>query len=1088
MKRALILIALVALLAIVAVALSASAQTDPPDFGDWVISDSTSIPNRQVTITGSVRVIGNGHLSLSNVNLRFTGAVDHKITTTTNARLTIQGGTITSSGSNWKMESEGRTAINGCDMTSTDGILLNSWSTQVKNCTIDRAGGTAINVQPTGTYQGGMDISHNNVTNASGYGILISLPDMGNTEIWVICHGNNASGSLQDGIRVTATTEKGRFFLRSNEVYKNGGHGLYASLTVRVVEVRVDDVWAKNNTGDGVHVVVGCSIHHMKYLAGVTSIGNGGQGLLIDFTQTHWARPVFSNLYIEDNEGGGFAFRNFICATLKDSYNVNDGSQADYNAVNTVLEIYGTTHRKAMARVSGGAYLITSFRTLEFTATWQNGMPCRQNTVEFEDPAGNRLFYYTSDYDGYLGRHEEWDWMVKETRSVIRRSITAYLVGGQMRLTGPGIDFDRDYNENLVFFDNQAPDLTVVSPGSNHVQNYDNLTIRGTCLDAHSHARVVQISFDDEPLWKNKVWLNASGTSAWDFYLDPAPDSVFTIYVRAFDWANYPGGIYANITIMNVTVDTTAPSLTIIQPGPNTITNSSQITILGTTDADVITLTINGEYLNFSGGTFNKPLTLYEGNNTLVTVATDYAGNIAKDIRYILLDSIAPIIVVDQPRDGLRTNKDAVDMGGYTDLEGVAMTINGRSVEVSNGVWTSRISLVKGNNIIVIDAVDIAENHRVVNHEIYYDPDPPFIDIDEPADGGLVNSSIFVVRGRTDRDIKFNQITVNDIRIEVDELGYFRTNVTVVEEGSFDLVINATDWAGNEASRTVPLFIDLTPPVISNLSIADGDIVNTRVLTVEGQTEDGVTLYIENKIVVVRDGRFSTEVHMVEGENLITLRISDEAGNTRTVNPIVTLDTQQPQVFVDGVLNGVVKTEDNFYNVVGNTETTASVVIGYGSESDKTTEIVYVDSKGEFSHPVILGKNKTTWVTITATDYAGNTYTANFTVKRVEPEEPGFYEANSDVVWGIIFVVAAVLIAIPVVVMLMGTEYKRRLKRMGYSTGPVQAPPAQPAPPSALQAQVMAQQQPPQPPDQTPRPPRDDETPAAAPRPPRGDE
>ncbi len=680
----------------------------------------------------------------------------------------------------------------------------------------------------------------------------------------------------------------------------------------------------------------------------------------------------------------------------------------------------------------------------------------------------------------------------RETRTMTIHSFTAYLVGGVQRVTGPAIDFDRDFKEAIRFFDNQPPDLTITTPSTNHVQNTDILTIRGTSMDAHSHVRIVQVSFDPEPLWHRKVWINASGTSSWDYSMSDAPDNIYTVFIRAYDWANYPNGVYANITIINVTVDTTAPELTIIQPDPNSITNSSQTTVLGTTDSDVISLTINGEYLSIHGFTFSKPLNLYEGNNTLVIIATDYAGNIAKDIRYILLDSIAPIVVVSHPVDGLRTNKPSFVMGGYTDLEGAKMRINGELVTIENGIWTHTVNLLKGNNVLLIDAEDIAKNHRFVYHNIYYDPDPPVITVRSPEAGDIINTSIFVLKGFTDVDVLYDQIKVNDISIAIDGMGDFVTNVTVVDEGPFDLVIFAVDEAGNEATKTIPLVIDLTAPYITNMPLEDGEIVNTRVLSVTGETETGSTLYIEGKIVPVVDGYFQTDISLDEGDNYVTLRVSDEAGNVRVIGLIITLDTLAPQVFLEGVLDEMARTKESFYTVVGTTEATAIVWLSHGPDGiTYEAEEVYINEKGEFTHPVILSGNKTTYVSILAMDYAGNEEYSNFTIKQDEKEVKGFYEANTSLVWGILILVIVMLVAYPLTRMYVDNEYERRLKKMGYGPTTPQAPPPVVAP---VLPPEQAAQAPPGPapgakqPPKPPRPPRSDETSQAPPRPPRDDE
>jgi hypothetical protein len=736
-----ILIALVAVLAVAALAMGTSAQTNPPASGDWVITDSTTFTNQQITINnGDILINGNGHLSLTNVNLRFTGTASHQIRVSTNARLTISGGTITSSGGTYQVIiNGGLSSIDGCTLTQSSGILINTWKAKVTNNTIDRSSANGISFTPGDSYSRPVDISDNMVMNSTSYGIYIIVGDYGNSDIKIVCVGNNVSGSLRDGIHAEGNTDKGRFLFQSNELYRNAIDGLYANLQIRVVEFRIDDIRAHNNTDYGVYVRTYASTMLAKYIYNVTSIGNGGEGVYISFDNQHWDRPVFRNWHVRDNGGGGIQFRNFNCATLEDSYCVNERSQADYSTVNTNLEIYRTEHRKGNARVSGGAYMITSFRYLNFHATWQNGIPCRYNTVQFEDNAGNILFTYTSNYEGWLGNHTEWDWRVRETRTTLRHSVTPYLVGGTQRLTGSSFDFDRDFKEALLFHDIQTPDLAVDEPGTNHVQNFDNLTIAGSCLDAHSGARVVQISFDPNPSWHLKHWENASGTSDWEYYLDPAPDDVITIYVRAFDWANFPNGMFANITISNVTIDTTAPNLTIIQPLTDIITNQSQLTVLGTTDPDVVTLTINGEYLPAYGGTFNKAIQLNEGINNIVIIATDYAGNIANATRKIVLDSIPPIVVVRHPINELYTNEIEVTIGGVTDREGVTMTIAGDPVPVqADGTWSHTVTLLRGWNFILIDAVDIALNHRVVTHKVYYDPDPPRINVfkPEPNDDG----------------------------------------------------------------------------------------------------------------------------------------------------------------------------------------------------------------------------------------------------------------------------------------------------------------------------------------------------------------
>ncbi len=1125
MRRTLVLIALVAVLAVAALALTASAQTPPPSSGDWVITDQTTFNNQQVVFRGNnVLVSGNGLLSLTNVDLAFTGAGTHDIRVSTNARLTVSGGSISSSGGDWGATiSGGTSAIEGCDLTDTSGVNLLTWKAKVTNCTIIGSSGDGVYVNPSDTWSRPVDVSDNRILNSTDYGINITIGDFGGSDVKVICEGNNVSGSHRTGIRIDANTDKGRFLLQFNELYRNMDDGLNANFDVRVVEIRIDDIRAHNNTDYGIYVTTYSSTMLAKYLYRVTSIGNGGEGVYISFNNQHWDRPMFRDWYVWDNKGGGIQFRNFNCATLEDSYCVNNESQTDYAVTNTNLEIYRTTHRKGQARVSGGAYMITSFRYLNLNIVWQNRKPCRGNTVQFDDNAGNTLFAYGSTYEGWLGNHTEWDWRVREMRTSLRHTITPYLVGGSQRLTGASFEFDRDLKGELMFHDIQTPDLVVEEPGSNHVQNKENLTIKGTCNDAHSGPNIVQISFDPNPVWKDKSWENATGTYFWVFIRDPFPDGVVTIFVRAFDNANFPNGMYANITITNVTVDTTAPNLTIIQPPPTLITNQSQLTVLGTTDPDVVSLTLNGEQISAFGGTFNKPVQLNEGINNIVIIATDYAGNIANVTRKITLDSIPPILVVRSPEQEFYTNNNTVIIGGITDAEGVTLKIDGDPIPVmSGGTWSHTVTLVKGWNSVLIDAVDIALNHRVITHKMYYDPDPPNINVFKPQPNEIINSSVFLLEGTTDTDVLNSQIRVNGIWIGLDNFA-FSTDFTLLDEGEVELEFFARDRAGNERTIFIPIVIDTTAPAVADLLPIDGEIVNTHVINVTGTTEADATLYINGRYVTMdAGGSFREQINLEEeGDNDLNIRVTDLAGNVRAIHRIINLDTVPPEIFVDELSGEFIKTSSNFHTLTGNTEPTANLVIEYGRDKDPdpaVTETIPVDEEGEFSYPVMVGKNKTTRVVLRSTDYAGNTNTKAFLIKREVEEEPGFFETHPEALWGIIIVVIVLLVAYPLTKMSLNRTYDRRLKVMGYATqtygGPGQGPPPpppdqrtpgpptrgppngrRPPPPPGARGKM-----PPRPPAEgeggepsepraPPRPPTEEEGGApAAPRPPREDE
>ena len=108
-------------------------------------------------------------------------------------------------------------------------------------------------------------------------------------------------------------------------------------------------------------------------------------------------------------------------------------------------------------------------------------------------------------------------------------------------------------------------------------------------------------------------------------------DTVGSVYGVAVSGDNVYVADGGNGVILRTDVsgaaDTTPPHLTIIAPAPDTTTHTTTITIAGTaSDASGIeSVTVNGEPAN---GTLNwsANVTLLEGENTIIVIATDGAG------------------------------------------------------------------------------------------------------------------------------------------------------------------------------------------------------------------------------------------------------------------------------------------------------------------------------------------------------------------------------------------------------------------------------------------------------------------------------
>ena len=1092
MSRLLAMIALTALVALVAAVAVATAQTPPPSIGDWNVNDGTIFNGNTITITGNVIVSGSSaHLQLTNVNLRFSGSGQHTVTMSGGGKLTMVGGSITALTGyctinvNAGGTGTGATRLDGVTITHSNGVFITTWHAMVVNCTIVDSLGFGINAVPADPYSRPLEIRGNTITNPAFDGISVVLQGFSGT-VEFDCTRNNITAAGEDGIDIRANSPGGtaKISLDRNRVNLAGGNGIIVSEQLHFSELTYNDVYVKNATLDGIHMVIWQDQMLTKYVDRVHAEGNGQTGVYIEYQGSNWDHPIFRWWNVSENKECGVHFANFDCATFSYGYNVNNESSLDYLCDQTDLQIFQTTHRKAMADINAETKYITSYRYLHFRISWQNGEPCKGNTVEFETGTGDLIARAMSDGTGWLPNITGiFDWTVAPTRTTIFDELTPFMTGGTQRIATSPFTFDRDYQGDLVFRDQQAPDLKVEKPATNQVQNVPELLVRGTCSDPHSGVKIVQVSLDDTVNWNSKTWFDVNGTTSWERTFEYVPDGYINVYVRAFDVANWPGGIWANVTIQNITIDTTAPNLTVRPPEPFIITNSTQLTILGFTDPDVVSVSINGEGLLVQGGSFNKQVVLIEGDNTIVVVATDFAGNIAKAIRRIRLDSIAPILIVSYPpveAPFLRTNRPNVTLGGYTDLADVVITINNQPVTIWAGAWSSAMTLAPGPNNLIIDAVDPAQNHRVVTVPVYYDNVPPEVLVMTPTEGQIVNTSTIHVEGRTSPDILHDQIIINDIYIGVTS-GAFVHEFTIIEDGPLNITIRVEDIAGNVVVKVVHIIVDTTAPLIENLTVHDGAIVNTPTIVVAGDTETDATLFVDGSITQLVDGHFNAQTSLAEGRNEVVLRVRDKAGNERVMKRIVFLDTIPPRYELDEVVGNVTRVKESFILLSGNTEAGVNLTFIYGEQTDQG----FVDPSGRFEHTIILGDAKTLLIRIRVMDVAGNAYQNELTVIRYqEPEEP-WYKESPWLLWGIIILVVACVALIIGLKYGLDATYKRRLKIMGggaqmgtaYATQPPPPQPQTAAPPP------RARPLPPPPPPEdgpgaehrSPRPPKEGE-------------
>lgn len=130
------------------------------------------------------------------------------------------------------------------------------------------------------------------------------------------------------------------------------------------------------------------------------------------------------------------------------------------------------------------------------------------------------------------------------------------------------------------------------------------------------------------------------------------------------------------------------------------------------------------------------------------------------------------------------------------------------------------------------------------------------------------------------------EVIINGEEAIYDEEGFYYYRNLKLKEGLNIISIRATNTAGLATDREISLNIDSVPPVIKVTEPADGVIVTSPDLVINGTLDDPeidtvilIEDFVTRKDVPVLGGIFSDQILLSPGHNNITIEATDRAGN-----------------------------------------------------------------------------------------------------------------------------------------------------------------------------------------------------------------
>jgi hypothetical protein len=291
---------------------------------------------------------------------------------------------------------------------------------------------------------------------------------------------------------------------------------------------------------------------------------------------------------------------------------------------------------------------------------------------------------------------------------------------GRQTVAGTAIDQadNRSSTQVTVNIDETPPVVTFSAPAAGQSTNGAAVQVSAQASDANP---VVAATIDGVPAALHGGSFGAAVTLA---------DGSNTITATAQDAAGNIGS--ASLPLSRLAL----PQVTITAPAAETLSSLPTIAVSGTVGGFVtgaLTVDVNGVAATVSGAGFTAAnVPLFEGNNTLVVVATD-SNRTGTAAVQVIRDSTAPRLAIHTPAAGSVTSATAVDVAGMVNdlivgsfaASEATVTVNGLPAQVANRTFLApNVPLAPGANTLTATATDLAGNVASVSVVVQSVPPP----------------------------------------------------------------------------------------------------------------------------------------------------------------------------------------------------------------------------------------------------------------------------------------------------------------------------------------------------------------------------
>ncbi|MCM3693163.1 Ig-like domain-containing protein [Neobacillus niacini] len=424
-----------------------------------------------------------------------------------------------------------------------------------------------------------------------------------------------------------------------------------------------------------------------------------------------------------------------------------------------------------------------------------------------------------------------------------------------------------------------------------------------------------------------------------------------------------------------VVKDVTAPN----QPTVSDVTDKAT-SVTGTAEAGtIVEVKANGSAIGSgtagTDGKFTVTIPVQKAGTELVVTATDKAGNVSTAAKVVVKDVTAPAQpAVNQVTDTDTSVTGKAEAGSKVEVKATGKLI-GSTTAGTEGTFTVTIPVQKEGTELEVTATDKAGNVSTIAKIVVKDTtasEKPSVNEVTDKDASVTG----IAEAGSKVDVKVNGSAIGSAIAATD--GKFTVAIPVQKAGT-ELVVTATDKAGNISAVVIVVVKDITAP--NQPSISE---VTDKSTSVTGTAEAGSKIEVKANGAAIgsgtagADGKFTVTIPVQKAGTELTVTAIDKAGNVSGAAKVVVKDVTAPnQPSVSDVT-------DKDTSVTGTTEAGAKVEV---KANGTVIGSAAAGADGKFTVNIPVQKAGTE-LAVTATDKAGNvSAAAKVVVKDQTPSE-----------------------------------------------------------------------------------------------------